>query len=431
MSDRVRVEPELRSPTNAPPSPEDVRRKLEGRVEAVEAALGRYTALESVLNSGRWKRRLRQAHGAVHELLAHEAAVAEALTRIRRRAESEGWPEDTPVLATVRDVTARRARLEALVRQRLEKLAPPTGEPSLEEDLARLEGLVLQPIPLEPAPGEVRLLQQTKQDPDQGPLIGKLYLLTLTFVALAHGAMKLLGPPAFLAVLAAYVVPLVLFGLRTGAYWLTSDRLVWKPLLGEPVAVPLRSIRPGGVRVQPRLGTVHVEGERTAHVRHILESERLAAFLELHRQPPLLGASRAGLRLGEVAFYPAELREGGTVRHGLAVLRPRYVAFLPREAGAAVLQAVTGAPVPPGRRVEAEWVVDQLRWLPAEEFDAVLERVLPAVKGVRWSAFDARHRAGMPVWKDIRLERGAQVLSGKVDWAQQAAAEKVLGFWTS
>ncbi|PTL84235.1 hypothetical protein [Vitiosangium sp. GDMCC 1.1324] len=42
------------------PSPEDVRRQLEGRVETVEAARARYAALESLLSGRKWQHRLRE-----------------------------------------------------------------------------------------------------------------------------------------------------------------------------------------------------------------------------------------------------------------------------------------------------------------------------------------------------------------------------------
>jgi hypothetical protein len=183
------------------------------------------------------------------------------------------------------------------------------------------------------------------------------------------------------------------------------------------------------VRLDRLTSSVRVDGERTVHVRYVPNAEQLAACVEMHRQAPFLGASRAGVRLADAAFFPAELREGGKVRKGLAVLRPRSAVFLPEGTGRAVLEAVTGTPVAPGLRVEAEWVVDQLRWLPDDEFDAALERVVAAVGAVRWAQWEAQYRADLPVWREIRITHGAQVLSGKVDWSQQAPAERVLGSW--
>jgi hypothetical protein len=193
--------------------------------------------------------------------------------------------------------------------------------------------------------------------------------------------------------------------------------------------VPLRSIPAGGVKVDRRWGTVRVDGERSVRLRFVPDANRLAAILEMHRQPPFLGASRAGLKLAEVSCYPVLLRGDGAERKGWAVLRPRSVAFLPEGTGVEVLRAVTGAAVAPGLRVEPDWVVDQLRWLPEEEFDAAVERAVAAAGGERWSVWDTEYRSDVPVWRDIRLVKGAKVLSGKVDWSQQAQAEKVLTSW--
>jgi hypothetical protein len=174
---------------------------------------------------------------------------------------------------------------------------------------------------------------------------------------------------------------------------------------------------------------VRVEGERTVTVRTVAEMEQLAALLEMHRQPPFLGASRAGQRLSDVACYEAELREGGEMREGWVVLRPGSVCFLPEDAARGVLEALTGSPLPPHFPLQLPWVVEQLRWLTDEEFDAHLARAVAATGGVRWSAGEARHAGQSPVWKEIRLTQGRAVLSGKVDWSQQAAAERVLSLW--
>jgi hypothetical protein len=50
---------------------------------------------------------------------------------------------------------------------------------------------------------------------------------------------------------------------------------------------------------------------------------------------------------------------------------------------------------------------------------------------MHWSAWDSRRKPGVPVWKEIRITRGAQSLVGKVDWSQQAAAERIFESWPS
>jgi hypothetical protein len=84
MSERVRTEVSPGSWERGP-SPEDVRRQLEGRVETVEAARARYAVLESLLSGRRWKHRLRARPDAIPGMLRQEATLDEALNRIQRR----------------------------------------------------------------------------------------------------------------------------------------------------------------------------------------------------------------------------------------------------------------------------------------------------------------------------------------------------------
>ena len=229
MSERVRTAVSL-GPQVGAPSPADVRRQLEGRVEVVEASRERYAALESLLSGGRWKRRLRGQPEALRAVLRHEPAFHEAQDRIQRRAQADHWPEHSQVLVTLREVGALRSRLEALVRKRLGELAPVSGAPSLVEELTRLEGLVFQSIPLELAPGEVRLLEGDSAD---------LWFVLQVYASVILGllASRFGGGPGAIVLLVLLVANIVHGVLRSGKYWLTSERLVWKPHTGEPVQI--------------------------------------------------------------------------------------------------------------------------------------------------------------------------------------------------
>lgn len=414
-------------------SPEDVRRRLEGRAEVLEAARARYAALESLLASRRWKHRLRTKPGQVAQWREHEPEVAEALERAKRRAAQEGWPEDTPVLATVRELAARRTRLEALARRRLASVAPVSGAPSLEEDLSRLDALVRKQDTLALGPGEV-LVFEGRQKADASARVPPVLLFLLgSSAVLAVCAIlveKVLGAGGewSMLLLLLATMPWFVVGMRSGRARLTSERLLWEPLWREPVAVPLDSIPEGGIHLDPTWLNLRVEGERLAHLRHQYDAPQLAVLLELHRQPPLRGAARAGVRLADVALYPAELRQAsGPPKRGHAVLRPDGVSFIPEGTGPQALLAVTGRPA--ALPVEPEHVLEQLRWLTDTEFDACVARVVEATGGLRWSSWDAGYRPGAPVWKQIRITRGGLALTGQVDWAGQEATERILRSW--
>lgn len=422
MSERVRTEVSPGSWVGAP-SLEDARRQLEGRVEMVEASRERYAALEALLSGRGWKRRLRGRPEALQSVLRHEPAFHEAQDRIQRRAQADQWPEHSRVLVTLRDVGALRSRLEALVRKRLGELSGVSGPPSLVEDLTRLERLVFQSIPLELAAGEVRLLEGDSAD---------LWFVLQMYASIILGllASRFGGDPGAFVLLVLLVANIVHGVLRSGKYWLTNERLVWKPHRGEPVQIPLRSIPEDGIR--PTLLGVRVVGDRKLFLQDVNQGHLLAVLLELRRQPLLLDSARTE-RLADVVCYEATLRNGFSWS-GYVVLRPGYAAFLPKNQGREVLRALTGSRTSLKVRAgELPHVIEQLRYLSSEaEFDMCVERAVAASGGVRWSAWEARYDASEPVWKEIRItapgERGGS-LSGKVGWNQQMEALRLLADW--
>ncbi|HYO55693.1 hypothetical protein [Archangium sp.] len=216
-----------------------------------------------------------------------------------------------------------------------------------------------------------------------------------------------------------------------GRFWLTSERLVWEPFVGEPVQISLRSIPEDGIRSS--FFSIRVVGERTLHLLHSKQERDLAAVLELRRQPPLLGSTTTE-RLADVVCYEATLQGKASYDKGYVVLRPGFVAFLPKYKGAEALRVITGArPSPRVKPIEIPPLIEHLRSLPSEAaFDECVERVVAAAGGMRWSAWEVRHDARAPVWKEIRLHTDGSrplVLSGKVDWSQQAPAERILADW--
>jgi len=396
-------------------------------MELIEAASKRYATLEKRLKSFAWKHQLRARPELVHEVLAQEDLLEEAITRTQRRSELEGWPETLPALEPLREVLRRRGRVGGLVRKRLEELTGPTEAPSLKKDLEHLEKLVRQVPSLTLGPGETRLLEMKKNQSIPPPLAAFILLL----VPFVHLMALVAGPTLLLGAVGVFLTLLAAFIMRAGEFWLTSERLIWKPLVGEPVTVSLRSIREGGIHLERLSRSMRVQGDRIVHVRYVEPLEQLAALVELHRQPPLLDASRSGVRLPDVSFYPATLRERSEAmaQPGWAVLRPQGVSFLPLGAGPRLLETVTGKPPPAGVNVEVPWVLDELRWLSDTEFDEHLARAVKLTGGMYWPTSETRRNEGVPVWKAIHITRGPGSLKGKVDWSQQAAAERVFGVW--
>ncbi|MFP2929010.1 hypothetical protein ACLESO_28185 [Pyxidicoccus sp. 3LG] len=373
-------------------SDQDLRRRLEGRVEVVEVAVARFRRLETALKSSRWRRRLRDQQELVGEALRAQAVVAEAEECIRRHAEAERWPVQLPVLRTVRELEARRGRLHARVRRRLDEVELVSGRTSLEQDLSLLESRVREPVRLGLAPGEVYVFEPAKHWQGLQTVVVCAYL-PLAFVVF----FSLVGPGtvwaacaavALLTLAAVYFLDLA----RRGNVYLTTDRLLWMPSHGEPAEVRLESISAGGVRVG-RSGGLVVEGDdRTVRVKGLTpETAGFMAFMvEALRHSSLRDRLRAGGpgRL-EVVSFPAAARGTGGPHEGQAILTPRALFFLPRDSGPELLQLATGLSA---EDAPVAWVVEVLRLLPEHGFEACMSQAAGSLGGRCWWRWDASYR---------------------------------------
>ncbi|WP_147445132.1 hypothetical protein [Corallococcus sp. CA053C] len=395
----------------------DAERQLEGRAELISVARRQHAELEALLSGRRWRRALLRRPELVPALVAQADALREALERVQRRAAVEAWSEDTPVLREARELSARRERLIGLARRRLESLAVVPAHLSMEEVLTRLEALVRQPLVWELNPGEVLVFETD----------ARFHPRARQGEALLPGrglSLRQRAAPLARTVLSPLVRPLVWPFLGSGRLRITSERVLWRPVFGALQEVRLGTIVEDGIQLEPGSLGMRVVGNRLLHARGMTDAEEVAALLELHRQAPLRGAARSGVRLESVAIFPAKL--GRLAGH--AVLRPQGVSFIPEGQGARALSAVTGKATSL-RGFNAVPVLEALRWLPEAEFDACVARVVDATGGQSWAAGDTRYVAGSPVWKELRIVRGEDTLVGKVEWAQEAAAGTLLREW--
>lgn len=414
----------------------DAERQLEGRAEIIEAARRPHAELETVLSGWRWRRALLLRPELVPALLAQAEALTEALERVRRRAESEAWTEDTPVLREARRLSARRARLARLARRRLGAWGRAHPEVSLEEALTRLEARVRRPEPWALKPGEVLVFEDDSwRRPGPGlATVPTTWALPPRFV-MGLGVASVLSfllmhfvPARAEPMVAAFFVlsalaPLAPRFLRSGRLRLTSERLLWDPLFGALQAVRLGSIPDGGVRLEPS-EALRVEGEQVVRARSVKGGTGVAVLVELHRQSPLRGAARAGVRLETLALFPAKLGR----RRGFCVLGPQGLSFIPAGKGPQALRAITGKPTAL-RKFDSDLVLDALRWLPEAEFDACVMRVVEATGGAAWARADSRHVPTTSGRGCVRIEHAGMTLTGQVPWAQQETAERLLRDW--
>jgi hypothetical protein len=98
-------------------SDDELRIRLEGAAELLEATLPRYRVLVRALDSFSWKDKLRRNLEVLGATARAQPAVDEALSTIRRKSKAEHWSAG-PILACAEEVRALRSRLRALIEAR-------------------------------------------------------------------------------------------------------------------------------------------------------------------------------------------------------------------------------------------------------------------------------------------------------------------------
>ena len=116
------------------------RVRLEGRAELLEQALRRYRALAKLLGALTWRSRLRSNAPLLHQVIALQPRVDEALAQVEKKARLEGWLQGSPTLRCAREVDALR---HAVYRQMGKKLKGSAGPRDLGERLVQLERLAV------------------------------------------------------------------------------------------------------------------------------------------------------------------------------------------------------------------------------------------------------------------------------------------------
>lgn len=441
---RMREEGAARTGGFAAESPElaGLRRQLEGGLEVLEACSARHRELSETLQRRNWKEQLRQAPGLLNDALRAESTLPEVLARLQRRAEQEP-DRQGPASRWLRSLEEERTALSRHIARRLSGRA----EGSLAEQLGRLGAVALKPLPLPPGEGETVLLEGGARWP---PFRHFLYFFVLwsfvtPLVAAVMGAWA--GPEAGAAAGTLVGVPLFLpfyawFSLRSGHYWLTSERLLWKPRLGEPVQVLLSSLGDGEVSLGSS-SSVKVRGRVKMTLRYVPRAWKLAALISIHRRPEFRGVARRDPppQMAILTMYrspPGETPDMESVPSGVGVLRPGFVVYFPPIKGSLILDALTE---PTGSSREPTWrsrdrvdvptalLLEQLQLLPDARIDALLHKAVQSnPEIVRWEPRELKWNAGVSSW--LELVRGEEALWGTVpSWAAHQHVGRVLQHW--
>jgi hypothetical protein len=413
-------------------------RQLEGGLDVIEAAFERYRLLSAALRKRRWKSAVRLLPTVLEAAIAGEPEVLETLASLGRRAEHE--PDGMGMAgALLRELEETRAALEKDLNGRL----PVDPGALLASRLEALKAVALRPLPLPPGVGEQRLLEGHAVLPPLG--------MSLLLLALCAGAAYFVGPgwAALLLVLVGAAFP-----LRSGRYWLTTERLLWHPRGEEPVQVSLeaigeRKLTTAGIErnlaVNPLTGsiTLHRQG---VSLRHVPKAGQLAALLSIRRRREFQRAAATRDPHRAVAVIPVYrtvpekafgVADPGAA--GLLVLRPGFIAYFPYAPAAPLLDAITepegaSSPTLGDSRdevdVSMEQLVEQLLLLPEEDMDRMLRKAASTryQGALLWKPAEVRC-VFRPIMLTLKVFQGGIALWANLSWKQCRAAERVISRW--
>ncbi|MFY0564329.1 hypothetical protein ACN28E_10810 [Archangium lansingense] len=348
------------------PQPLDaLRRQLEGRWEHIEQARERYTQLTRQLGSFQWKRALRSQPELLKQTREHETELTEVLAYVEHRASREQWPKEHPGRRVLQELRALRAKLEALVHERLTQSLSQVGA-SFEEALGALEAVAAEPLPHLPGKDE--------------PVLFEDWMLSWT---------------------------------SPGRVWLTPKRLLWQPWSGEPVQVPLGALERDAITLLPGWIGLHVK--RVGLTLFSLSyADTLASLLRFgarvaiqwHEQP----------QVPDVVTSPAYLRHEtheAPKRWGLSVFGPHGLALLPVRHRALLdfCRNLVGLKLhrPPTQELQRlESLVEMLRRLPTHAFNQALWELTQARGGTFWPSTEFQRLENTAL--SVRLQAGKQLL---------------------
>jgi hypothetical protein len=229
------------------------------------------------------------------------------------------------------------------------------------------------------------------------------------------------------------------FWLAGGRFWLTPQRLVWSPWRGEPQQLSLATLSPEHITLLPGAEGVRLEGDRRVTLTGVPQARSLAVLLKLYTRK----WKSAGAHVRELISRRASLDLLGSGREqdrawGVCLLQPGYMAFLPerRPTWRDRLRRLVGAASPsePAERRRLEVLVNQLRKLPAEEFDQHLKELVRVRGGMIWPSIElhrARNREGQGPRILIRKRSVLAIPDARPGFVEQYFQQHWPNAWTA
>lgn len=409
----------------APANESEVRIRLEGGYEILERAQRRYEHANGLLAKSRFRRALRAEPWVLDELLGEERQVVGAEKNATGLLEHTDSPELRQLLDSLK---SQREELQKLLQKRLRAKEPLP----LADQVKKLQDKILSEIPGDLQPGERRLTEGSSGNP-----LGVLIPVALfVFMQLMAGGFAVItkngvgAPPVILTIIAMGAIAGIISAVRnSGTFTLTSQRLIWRPSIGEPVQVPLASLKPGDIQLTA-FGAVKVNALVPFKLSGLAAGPGLAAKLEALRYV----RGRTDCRddhLAQAATFPANEgrlspMQARTLGYGTAIMRPDFAVFFRYEKTGEAMKQLTGHKL--GKYVELEGAMEILRQLPEEVLDQKLREAAKAC-GVLLERPAAQVQSKEPVWSYLLVGDDRHAFNAKITWRQLAQVEELVAIW--
>jgi hypothetical protein len=232
--------------------------------------------------------------------------------------------------------------------------------------------------------------------------------------------------------------------LFSGRYWLTTQRLLWKPWLGRSRALDHAQLKESKVDVSAFTHSLYISGPVRMKLDCIQKLERLWGAVTIFQNHGALKFDRDVSPVADLMWWKGNRVEGFSSQPGVTVLRPRFVVFLPTRPtiglGSVALDVATGlAKAAVGIheiRVAGSMPFELLLPLFAQSqpdrFDRNIQSLARFYGGPVWTR-DAIKFSLKPVslfkWKRLRFHNGKEFLNCAAQPKQWEQLSKLLQGW--
>ena len=120
--------------------------------------------------------------------------------------------------------------------------------------------------------------------------------------------------------------------LLSGRYWVTTQRLLWKPWLGGGKELEHADLKACKLDVSPTTKSLTVRGPTRMSLRCITKVDRLWGALTIFQNHGTLRFDHGGEPVSDFIWAKGHWAQGTSSQVGFVLVRPGFVAFLPSQA---------------------------------------------------------------------------------------------------